>query len=328
MEKRKNKSKKGFTLIELLAVILILGVIALIAIPTVTSVIKESKKGAFNATVGNVVKAIELECQMEQMRGEELTTTYNFVNGKLDKNLGIKGQLPESGIITVDEACRTAVDVSDGTFIAKKTLDSAEIVINEKKKPKAYSVGDEVTLIDETTWVVVKDTTKSESEIKLVSTLNVHPNLTTETGTRMFLTSGYEILYDNSGNNSNVWENSTLKTYLDETVKSRLETSLNTTINNITIWGIEELTALGCKITGNETRGYDNVSCDDKKTWYSKVFDKDTHSWTKVPYAYASEVTWAFNKVYNKNTTVGAIVGSDMEYGVRPVITVSKEVIK
>ena len=38
--------KKGFTLIELLAVILILGIISLIAIPKVTDVIEDAKKGA------------------------------------------------------------------------------------------------------------------------------------------------------------------------------------------------------------------------------------------------------------------------------------------
>lgn len=44
------KNRKGFTLIELLAVILILGIIALIAIPTVNSVIQQSRLGAWEST--------------------------------------------------------------------------------------------------------------------------------------------------------------------------------------------------------------------------------------------------------------------------------------
>ena len=62
--------KKGFTLIELLAVILILGIIALIAIPTVNNILDESRRGAFKTTTQNVLKQAEETCMMEKLRLE------------------------------------------------------------------------------------------------------------------------------------------------------------------------------------------------------------------------------------------------------------------
>ena len=40
-------NKKGFTLIELLAVIIILGILMIIAIPSVTKYISDSRKSAY-----------------------------------------------------------------------------------------------------------------------------------------------------------------------------------------------------------------------------------------------------------------------------------------
>ena len=50
------KNKKGFTLIELLAVIIILGILMLIAIPSVTSYINNSRKNTYAETAANYVK--------------------------------------------------------------------------------------------------------------------------------------------------------------------------------------------------------------------------------------------------------------------------------
>jgi type IV pilus assembly protein PilA len=49
--------KKGFTLIELLGVIVILGIIAMIAIPTINSAINNSKEKAYDTQVNIILEA-------------------------------------------------------------------------------------------------------------------------------------------------------------------------------------------------------------------------------------------------------------------------------
>ena len=54
----RKTNKKGFTLIELLAVIIILGVLMLIAIPSVTEYINSSRKSAFVSTAKQYISAV------------------------------------------------------------------------------------------------------------------------------------------------------------------------------------------------------------------------------------------------------------------------------
>ena len=54
----KRLNKKGFTLIELLAVIIILGILMIIAIPSVTSYIQNSRKSAYVDTAVAYVDAV------------------------------------------------------------------------------------------------------------------------------------------------------------------------------------------------------------------------------------------------------------------------------
>ena len=112
--------KEGFTLIELLAVILILGIIALIAIPTVNKIIDQSKKGAFETTTSNVVSAIEDACELQGLKGETITTTYTFIDGVVSPSLSVNGKLPTTGTATVDKNCNVALGVSNGTYTATK----------------------------------------------------------------------------------------------------------------------------------------------------------------------------------------------------------------
>ncbi len=70
--------KKGFTLIELLAVILILGIIALIAIPQVTNVIEKSREQANLRSLESHIHNIENNLGINMLNSLSLKGEYSF----------------------------------------------------------------------------------------------------------------------------------------------------------------------------------------------------------------------------------------------------------
>jgi len=286
-----------------------------------------------SVTIGQP-STIELTCTNEEygIKDEDITTDKIVISETAEVS-SINRETIENGYkytLTINGISKgnATITIPEKTILSNNDIGNIEVISPEfeVKAPTyaAYSVGDDVTLRDGTTWVVVKDTDSSESEIKLMATSNVKANLTTETGTAMFTTvqSEYGLAYDSSENKSNVWANSTLKIYLDNTVKAKIGASLNTTISDITIWGAEELTALGCTVSGNDTNGYSKPVCDTTTEWYSNVFG-NARTLTKLPRDGVSNGVWSayingvFESYYVYHTA----------RGVRPVITISKSII-
>ncbi|MDD6878923.1 MAG: type II secretion system protein [bacterium] len=79
------KNKKGFTLVELLAVIVILGVLLLVAVPSVTRVISNSR---INADKSEALQAADLLTTCGLNEGASYTTncTGNGLANYLDKS--------------------------------------------------------------------------------------------------------------------------------------------------------------------------------------------------------------------------------------------------
>ena len=103
--------RKGFTLIELLAVIVVLAIIALIATPIVMNTIKNAKKGAAERTADNYIKQVETAVAEAKLGNNSIPNgTYDIdgngnltgaalPNGKLE--IDMSGNKPNGGTIKI-----------------------------------------------------------------------------------------------------------------------------------------------------------------------------------------------------------------------------------
>lgn len=125
---KKLLSKKGFTLIELLAVILILGVISLIAIPTIGSIIDDAKAQSYIRSAEGLLQSVDNKSSISILKGLNSIESYNFKNKKLLNNkLDIKGQLPNEGKVRVRADREVALAVIYDNYCLTKSFNGEGI---------------------------------------------------------------------------------------------------------------------------------------------------------------------------------------------------------
>jgi len=122
------KKEKGFTLVELIAVIILLGIIALIAIPTVNELLKEARMAAFEDTAYGLVRAGTLYYQQQELR-DEVTSNITFTFPEAT-GLEVSGKKPSSGTMIVDIDGNVSLAVSNGRYCARKGFNESEIILD------------------------------------------------------------------------------------------------------------------------------------------------------------------------------------------------------
>lgn len=150
-------SKKGFTLIELLAVIVILAIILLIAMPIVLNVINEARRGAFDSTAYGIVKTAENQYMRSALDGETERTWYEFTTvdnvttqtvyrctdaacatttaAPTAEKLEFTGRAPTSGTVYVNNDGEIALFLTDGTWCSTKALDATTVLTPDPAAP-------------------------------------------------------------------------------------------------------------------------------------------------------------------------------------------------
>ena len=123
--------KRGFTLVELLAVIVILSVIALIAMPIILNIIEDAKKSSLKDTTYSLVKAAENYLSLEEIHGKKIEwktnkitnekyVSFNLNNEEDIKRLNVKGKVPKKGRVEITSQGDTFVVAIDNNICAKK----------------------------------------------------------------------------------------------------------------------------------------------------------------------------------------------------------------
>ena len=190
--------RKGFTLIELLAVIIILGILMLIAIPSVTSYINNSRKNTYVDTVKNLVNGASIKVNSGDTcitanpeityyinpKCIEMETPYTSPYGKFEESYAIAKYNDSTESFDyywagVDEAgygVKSAIPYK--TFSDKSlrsNLSRSDLSIKPINAGKYVIVGDDCTCgetLESDTFVSGKCYNEDEKHIRFVSSLD------------------------------------------------------------------------------------------------------------------------------------------------------------
>ena len=325
--------KNGFTLIELLAVIVILGVIMVIAVPAVTKYIDKSKKDSYISTAQMFIDAAQKEVASGNLLAPTTSTDDPLVIPLNELKLKSGGRTSPYGVKYIEGSNVTVKSDDDGNLtyyftafdeknnaiinktdkeikngssniVEVKTPEEANIVL-----PLEYKVGQQVTLKDGSKYHVLSNSKASNNMIILLADYNIDPT-----------TGYYNTACTKTDNNACAFRfDDNDKLLLDSTDTNNIDYLLQGTfLNNIkTRLSVSNVTIT--LPTEAEIRTLESV--ESNKPWvYS------TSYWTKTP-----STSNPIQLVVVDGA--GPWLGSDnphgnVKFGARPVITISKSTIK
>ncbi len=349
--------RKGFTLIELLAVIVILAIVSIIATPTILGVIEKARKGAAKQSALGYIAAVEKQVAINQVKNEDLINdgTYNVPM----TGITVKGEAPTKGWLKIEKGLVTNYSFVIGKYVITK---GSEIVKGDEpaktdeeviKTGPTQELGKESDTYKAIVYLDPTDLTKYCVASNSVSTTGTKEGCMkwyaySDDGTNYNMILDHnttaKIAYNSTINNSEMKE---VKEALEEDSKkwsNSLNSRLITADEIATITGNKNFNSSTATIdswfyldSNNQTQTATSQGAS-KYAWlfdYTKgctnggcnVTDDSTYGyWTSTPVFGSIYNAWYMNS--NDNLNNYYYVSHDDFFGLRPVITVSKDIIQ
>ena len=339
--------KNGFTLIELLAVIVILAIIALIATPTILGVIEKARKGASEQSALGYIDAVEKQVAINQVKNENLINdgTYNVPM----TGITVKGESPTKGWLKIEKGMVTNYSFVIGKYVITK---GSEIVKGDEpaksdeevtKTGPTQELGKESDTYKAIVYLDPTDLAKYCDASNSVST----------TGTKEGCMKWYAYSDDGTNYNMILDHNTTAKVTSWNASKTQIATDITSWNSSLKARLItaEEV----AKITGNTNWTSTSewycldTNQQDSTNYCSKTQGTSKYAWlfdyTNNCISYGCNIEdssnygyWTGTSVFNSDSRVWYIVRNgymnyldakhDDNRGIRPVITISKDIIQ
>ena len=123
------RNKKAFTLVELLAVIIILGLIAVLIVPKVVNMLDDAEKNTNMTSAENLIKAAELKVSNNEITGNNRDIKINYQTGENINYLDYTGEKPEIGQVQIKTNGDIAMAVKFGDYCYLKKYKENDISV-------------------------------------------------------------------------------------------------------------------------------------------------------------------------------------------------------
>lgn len=129
----KKSNNKGFTLVEILAIVVVIGIICLITIPSLIGTMENAQKNAFKESVNGLIRSVRNDSDYNNYEDG----TYKVNNGILydSKNNKIQtsGGEKENGVLYINSNGLIAAAVNNGKWCAIKNYNNNSLEIKDYK---------------------------------------------------------------------------------------------------------------------------------------------------------------------------------------------------